>query len=170
MSVSVQDLADHLRIPATDPKAMELDQVLAATIEVVTATVGVVETDTVRVRPTWSGALLLPAVGVAVVTVTDPTGGDVPVGDCDVDTSAGVVRPPRPVARGEWVVAVTRVPSAAVDEATLIIARHLWETRRGRDGRAGAFAQPEDPIVPVGFAVPRRAQQLLRVVEAPGFA
>lgn len=94
----------------------------------------------------------------------------VAVGDLDLDVSTGLVRHATGwLSAGAYDATYTagRVTTiAAVDasqkEAVLVIAKHLWETRRGR-GRGGALASSTPPeSVPMGFLVPHRAKALLR--------
>lgn len=66
------------------------------------------------------------------------------------------------VVRRRVVVDEARVP-AEVTLATLVIAEHLWETQRGDASRPGFDDDglPDRASLLRGFALPRRAEQLL---------
>lgn len=174
MAVNLAGMATYLGIGASDALYPQLQGVLDATVELVESKVGQRgATPTLTVRPDGR-CLVLPAVHLASVdTITDPAGNTVALTDCDVDEVAGVVVLPSVVTSGyqrAYTVEVTTATSAAVDEATLIIGKHLWESRRGNRGQAAnAYAQDMD-VVPVGFAIPRRAAELLTPLMAPGAA
>jgi len=167
MTVTLADLADYLAITAADSRYAQVQDVLDATLEHVASIVGPAGASTVTVRPTGY-KLILPATNLATVgTVTDPLGAVVT--PTDTDLASGVVTIATVVTPGAYTVTVTRGDSASVDEAVRIIAKHLWETRRGRAGRDAAFAQGDEQV-PMGFAIPRRAAELLAPVTVPGFA
>lgn len=172
MAVTLASLASFMGITDVDPRYPQLQGVLDATVEHVEGMVGPQATTTaVVVRPVRD-RLVLPVVRLASVdAIADPDGAAVAVADCDVNLAAGVVvLPSLPVVAGGYTVTVSTTISYAVDEATRIIAQHLWETRRGRFGaREGAFASDGD-AVPMGFAIPRRAAELLAPLIVPGFA
>lgn len=172
MAVTLADLAAFMGITSADPRYTQLQGVLDATVEHVEGMVGPVGgAGTFVVQP--SGArLVLPAVRlVSVDGIEDPNGVAVTVTDCTVNLAAGViVLPAAPSVAGGYTVTVTTPDSYRADEAVRIIAQHLWETRRGRYGaRADAFAGDADPV-PLGFAIPRRAAELLAPLMVPGFA
>lgn len=118
---------------------------------------------TERVDSTGSGALMLSHTPVASVTSIVGTGGST-VTAYDLSPGAGIVYG---VGSGAYDVTYVAGRFDAVADVTddistavLIIAKHLWETRRGQAGRPGALGDSE-PVPSYGFAVPRRAQELL---------
>lgn len=52
--------------------------------------------------------------------------------------------------------------------ATYIIGSHLWETQRGRGSRPQSYGGEPAEVVPRGFAVPTRAEELLAGHRVPG--
>lgn len=74
----------------------------------------------------------------------------------------------RPVVGGGWVDVTYRVGRdpvpAALRLAVLVIVRHLYATQRGPGPSAGAS---DADRVPMGFAVPRRAAELMEAHRAP---
>jgi len=167
MAVTLADLTGYLGITNADIRYTQVQDVLDATLEHVASIVGPAGAPTVSVRPTGY-RLILPATHLAVLgAVTDPLGAVVT--PTDVDLAAGVVTLGTVVTPGAYTVTLTRTTSASVDEAVRIIAKHLWETRRGRAGRDAAMAQGDEQV-PMGFAIPRRAAELLAPLTVPGFA
>lgn len=120
-----------------------------------------------------SRALMLPCGPVAeVAELVSPSGVDVvaSLGASDVDWAAAVVQVSR-VEAGEWVARVTTATTAertaALKQAVLIIAAHLWGARAGaaRPG-AGAAAAAAGP----GYAIPNRATELMAPYARAGVA
>ncbi|WP_402465788.1 hypothetical protein [Isoptericola aurantiacus] len=54
--------------------------------------------------------------------------------------------------------------------AVFFLGSHLWEMRRGRQGRRGAYARDDEPAPQTGFAIPRRALELMADHLLPGMA
>lgn len=170
MSATLADFVAFSDISQTDKRYAQAQGVLDAAAEWVEDTVGVRGGSPVfEVRPQGK-ALILPAVGVAsVVEVTDPD--DVTVTPYDVDKAAGIVwLETVSTTPGPYTVTVTTDTSARVDEATLHIAKHLWETRRGKVATQFAGGEAGDTAPFMGYAIPRRAVELLSGIAAPGFA
>lgn len=176
-NVDIDDLRNFLHL-SSSADVEGLTEVLAATVDRVQSMVTVsLDTDevTYRPRPRPTGALLIPTGADELLTVTDPTGVDVDAADLDVDLDAGIIWPTsRTLHRGAWTVTV-RYPgaSAAVLLAVKIIAKHLWGVHRGSGGRAGprgGVAAQDEPAL-AGFAIPRRARELLEpYLSEGGFA
>lgn len=169
MSVTLADFVAFSGVNQTDPKCAQLQDALDAAAEWVTAQVGVRGGSPVlKVRATPGGTLVLPLTGLASVDeVRDPDGAAVT--PTDVDEAAGLVWLPT-MRAGAYTVTVTTAASARVDEATLHIAKHLWETRRGKVATQFAGGEAGDTAPFMGFAIPRRAVELLSGIAAPGFA
>lgn len=170
MTVTEATASAFLGLSASDPRQGQLAGVLQAALDYVAGRVGTRgATSTYTVHPDGK-ALILPFAPVSSVSaVTDPFGTSVDLSTAAVDLRAGVVTlasATKDGPRTAYTVTMTLPASAMADEATLIIVKHLWETRRGREGREQVFASPEDDV-PVGFAIPRRAAQLLAAVETP---
>lgn len=111
-------------------------------------------------------ALVLPARQLqALVSVTDADGRVIPAESVTANLRAGVLtldvdgRPP-------WTVVVTpRERKASIALAVKIIAANLWETQRGRTGgdrRGGFNPVAEETVTLRGFAIPRRAAEILQ--------
>lgn len=122
---------------------------------------------TVRVYPTASGYIRMPFPidSTASVTVADPNGTTVTADD--VDYEAGVIDLGTAwTTRKAWTVTATpAAPATSVLLAVKIIASHLFDVHRGKSNTT-AGAQPwmqsaDDLVPPSGFAMPRRAQELL---------
>ena len=117
--------------------------------------------------PMWNArALALPIQGrdmASLDALVDPLGVDVTASLVaqDIDWNNATIVCPY-MRRGVWAVTATTAREAyeaeALKEATLIIAKQLWETRRGHDARA-AMAGATPPLL--GFSVPERAKELM---------
>ena len=96
--------------------------------------------------------------------LTDPYGLDVTgaLTAPDIDWMAAVVVCPY-MRRGIWQVTATTArdaaDAAALKEAALVIGKHQWEARRGMQARPGPYGDAAPPVS--GFAIPRRAQELM---------
>lgn len=163
--VTLAALSEYLKMPTTGPANDLLNDKLDAALAYVATRVGPLDVAqrTYRAYPTPSGRLCLSADRLAaVVEVRDPDGAVVvPV---DVDLEAGIVNVGRVWSRTRaWEVDATREAFAAdVSEAVKIIASHLYELHRGRDARPGFTPSADDSTPPPsGFAIPRRASELL---------
>ena len=86
----------------------------------------------------------------------------------DVDVDAGAVVLGARAAAGAYTVTV-RFPDAPADvkEACLHIIKHLWSIRRGAQGGARGDVDAQAQIQQ-GFAIPRRALELLAPYERVG--
>jgi hypothetical protein len=110
---------------------------------------------------------------VSVTSVTPELGGSALASTAfTVDTDHHVIRLLTAYAYG-WYILVYRAGLSTIPEevklAGLIIADHLWKVQNGSGGRG---APGEDDLLPsgFGFAIPRRALELLAHDMAPGFA
>ncbi|NCT90250.1 hypothetical protein GXB85_04685 [Cellulomonas sp. APG4] len=175
--VTQAELATFLKMTPTHEEATSalLSEVLDAALEQVELRVGplVSASQTYVVYPNGRN-LVLPATHlVSVGTVTDPHGNVVDADLIDTNLLSGIVTVPSTVA-GKWTVqATTREHGASLKQAVKIIAAHLWESQRGRAGggaRAGAYtaAADADPTPKMGFALPRRALELIKPFTVPG--
>lgn len=164
-------LREHLGMRSDDPSDVDALAVAATGTAEGVCNIGpiVYRAATERVRATGYGALMLTGYPVASVSSVVAVSGESVSGPFDVDANSGIVRPTvatcTPGASylvtyqaGRWATAVEVDPDIAL--AVCIIAKHLHETRRGQGSRPGALGDSE-PVLPYGFAVPRRADQLL---------
>jgi hypothetical protein len=168
--VSLAELKEHFNIPATDTSHdAELPQYAASATEVVEALVGPVARRTVvedHIGALGDTLFLRQRPVIELTSVNGQLTGteSYAVEDLDVFTGAGLLR--RLVGgtfagplRVTYVAGRTIVPER-YKMAALIIARHLWETQRGAGGpRLGGYN--EAPVPGFGFAIPRRAAELL---------
>lgn len=107
---------------------------------------------------------------VAVTSITPDLGTAYDSARYVVDTTIDQVHFRWGVRRG-WVTMVytaglSTVPYR-VKNAGLELARHLWLTQNGSSGRGRS---DDDIPVPMGFAVPRRVDELLQTIHVGGFA
>lgn len=172
--VTITELAAFMRAPdlATSDTAA-LQEHLDAAIEYVQSVVGPVGEVSVHWDVYASDTqrqIVLPATRVQeIVSITAPDGSAVTVDHRrDVNKLAGIVTVPRPM-RGTWTVeGRTADASSSIKLAIKIIASHLWGTQRGTGGgRTSMYAAPDTTATPVGFAIPRRAEQLLAPYAIP---
>lgn len=183
---TVDDLKIHANI-TTDTHDTELGDMLDAAVEVVEGIVGPVGEGTVT-ETHWnvsSGVLVLrqhPA--SALVSVSSRVGATTTalmLADYELDPATGIVR----LANGSgfygtFVVSYSTgraVVPAAIRLAILIVAAHLWETQAMpgmegivQPGFGGADGIPDAGSVGRGFAIPNRAQELLRPFALPVIA
>lgn len=164
--VSLDELTTHLTAAAVGDEQEQLQDHLDATLEWVAERVGPLTGVAQEYAVFADGRhLVLPATHlVTIVSVTDPNGRDVT--PRMVDRLAGIVHVSLAVP-GEWTVtASTRAHGKAVRLAVLIIASHLWETKRGRGAGGPRAAMMATGIEPAssgsGYAIPHRAADLLR--------
>lgn len=109
---------------------------------------------------------------VTVTSVTPQYGGALPASSYAVDTTNSQIE----LLYGGygWYTVVYAAGPAGIAENVKLagqeVARHLWRVRNGTAGRG----TPDDDVImtPMGFAVPRRAEELLaaRDMAIPGFA
>ena len=177
--VTVKQLADFINAPEyaedtkTEPGSTLLES-LEAAVEWVESQVGPLESVTRDYTVYPDGrALVLPDTHlVAITAITDPDGRPVTI-PTDVNRLAGVITFPTRLRRGEWTVtAQSREHGSSVALAVKIIASHLFDVKRGAssDGpRAGIFSpvNGDGPSGTTGFAIPRRAAQLLAPFRRP---
>ena len=151
------------------PGTSEQQAVLTAAIGWVEERCGPITATDVRVlaaqRGRYSRDLVLPVRPVGVVTaVLDPQALDViaQLEAEDVNWRAGVITAPYH-RDGDWQIRLTTARTTAqvadLKEATLIIGKHLWESRNGL-ARSGMYSS-DRPVFPPGYAIPSRAAQLL---------
>ncbi|MFB7736170.1 hypothetical protein ACFC08_17650 [Streptomyces sp. NPDC056112] len=122
---------------------------------------------TERCRPDSRGRILLSNVPVMAVTSMQTPDGSTTwnPADIDADASTGLLT----VTAGRGLTAQVDVTYTAgmrmVSEdyrlAALIIVQHLWETKRGRMGAIQGSADDPPYLFGRGFALPRRALELL---------
>lgn len=173
--VSLAETKAHLNIPSTvTTHDEELRRHIGSATGVVEGHIGPVVRRTVSAErhPGGCYAVVLHHTEVISVTSVTPvaTGGTaVTVADLDVDP-AGIIRykdgyTAFPYGMYLWTYVVGRVtiPDEVV-LAALIIVKHLWETQRGGTITVAPGEEVLDPRF--GFAVPRRAIELLRPHEA----
>lgn len=107
---------------------------------------------------------------VAVTSITRELGTAMDAAAYTVDTDRGLVRFYWGVPRGWYTIVYTAGVATVpyrVKNAGLELARHLWLTQNGSSGRGRS---DDDIPVPMGFAVPRRVDELLAPDVVPGFA
>lgn len=134
-------------------------------------------TITLTARSLAGCSLVLPAARLAsVVSLTDPLGRPATFTGAELhDLQAGVVALPYRQ-RGTWTVVATFDAEIPDDLrlGTLIIGKHLWDTQRspgrGEGARPGFGPGSEMATPPMGFAIPRRALELLAPYWLPGTA
>lgn len=161
------DLREHLGMAPGDASPVSAFATSATAAAEGTCGVGpiVQRTVTERVTTTGSGALVLsrpPVVSISSIA-SAPSGAPV-AGPFDLSSRAGIVYG---MQSGTYTVTYLagRVTSASdvpgdLAMAILIIAKHLYETRRGQSSRPSSLGESE-PVLPYGFAIPRRAEELL---------
>jgi len=160
-AVELQDLKAHLTPSGSDG---EQQRVLDAAIALVEERVGpLTATDVTEVHVVLGPTLVLEQCPVAEIISIEV--GSVPVASAQyrLDQRSGIVRAlgGRSFA-GEYTVTYKAgwdAPPAELQLAVLLIAAQLWETQQV-PGRRPQFGQP-DGAVPAGFAVPRRAAELM---------
>lgn len=164
--VTLAELKAHLN-KTSDADDAELGDFLAASERHVEELVGPVLWREVT-QTSRDCALALHTLPVLSV---DTIGGLAPTG-YTVDLEAGIVEGlPRGVRLAVVYTAGRAECPQDIRTATLIIAKHLWETQRGRaSNRAGGLAEGEQ-VVPSGYLIPHRAAALLRPhARVEGFA
>lgn len=178
--VTVRALADFIDAPGyaddvrTEP-GRTLKEALDAAVEWVETQIGPLDSAArdYTVYPDGRSLVLPDTHLLEVSAITAPDGSDVAVPD-DVNRLAGVITFPARLRRGEWTVtATTREHGASVALAVKIIAAHLFDVKRG----ASSAGPRTDIFNPVGgdtltggssgFAIPRRAAQLLAPFKRP---
>lgn len=165
------DVKRQLNIPIDDHHDdEELQQYLDGVVPLVERIVGPVDDREVTERHDGGGRVIALGVTpvVALVSVTTLAGVSVDVDGVDVDGPTGAAML---TAGGRWPTDLRVVYTAGrggqappnVRLATLIIVQHLWSTQRGRSQRI--YGEPSEETVAApgfGFAIPRRAAELLR--------
>lgn len=165
---TVADLKAHMQY-GTDDDGTDDDELryfLTAALEVAESIVGPLAPRTVTETHYGVSSDLLVLREAPVVSLTSvSTLTPYLLADFTVDAETGIVR----LAAGRRIygdVTVTYVAGRsaipyAVSLATLIIAAHLWETQRGSGPSAGPLQPDLAPAVPMGFAIPNRAVEML---------
>lgn len=177
MTISVNDLINHLQMTPGGAPVEELQTYLDASIRVVEARCGPIQAQETTLRCRANGKnLVLPVTHLrSVSAVRAPDGSTVTVDERELNLLAGIIPVPS-VRPGWWEVDVkigTDDVPADLELAVFIVASHLWEIKRGRAGRPQAYYGGENSDtqdVPRGFAVPARAAELMRPYVMPGFA
>ena len=178
--ISLADAKTSLNIKTT-ANDEELRSYINAATRVVEHYVGPVAIRSFsEVRPSGSVLVLsrIPVVAVTSLAPVYPSGVTYTVADLDVDAETGIVRH----LSGLWFYGPQRVTYTAgravvADNwqvAARIIIQHLWQTQRGGSRRPG-MGQSDDIIEQqlvsvMGFAIPRRAVELLQPDQVPGIA
>lgn len=169
---ALADLKNQLNIPSSDTtNDTELTIYLNASNEVCEALVGPsASTSFSELYGADDGLLILMHRPVIAITSVTPTSGAVLASTAytlDKDRNAVQINAGLP---GQWTVVYTAgwtsIPARA-QLAQVIIGQHLWETQRG--GMVpSAFAPQEMVTLPgMGFAIPRRAAELLASLGSP---
>lgn len=180
-AVTLEVFKDHLNIPAgnTQDDAEVTRTLIAATSAAEgRGRVGPIIARAFDHRAASTGGVVVlpkrPLVSIDAVVGTRG-GQSLVAADLGVDKLAGIVeyRDGRGIPSGAFDFTYTAgwfTSVAEVDEdvalAVCIIGKHLWETQRGRQSRPGILgntstAQADPDRVPLGYALPNRAQQLL---------
>lgn len=176
-AATVQEFRDYAKIPSA-AEDLELEPVIGAATRVAETSrecgIGpIIKRDFTRRVDVADGRAWWPlSPAVEVKTFVGVRGARTYLAaELDLDPDIGLIR----AADGGWLdsgtydatVTVGRVATVADvepdhKEGVLVIAKHLWETRRGR-GRGGALAAgtPPEELIPAGFLVPHRAKSLL---------
>lgn len=171
---TLSEFKRHLNIPDSNTSNdTELTDVLTAASELVEKIIGgplAVQSFTQRYNT--SADVIAPNYRplVAVTSVTPDYGTALDSSTYTVDTAAGTVTS----LYGTWgtgtlvyTAGLAAVPYR-IKLAGLIIAKHIWETQRG-SGRPGDGDNDSwNPTM--GYAIPRRAQELLEYDQIPGIA
>jgi hypothetical protein len=108
---------------------------------------------------------------VSVTSLTPDQGSAIDSSGYVADTRLGVIRLRWQLGYGLYTLVyragLASVVSERVKEAGLIVAKHLWQTRNGGGGRQS----PDELVMTgLGFAVPRRAAEMLAKDNIPGIA
>lgn len=165
---TVADLKAHLQYPANDDGTDdgELGYFLSAAVEVVEGIVGPLSPCSVTETHYGVSSNLIVLDKAPVVSLTSVTTA-VPrlLTDFTLDAETGVLRTiPGIRIYGDvtvtYVVGRSGVPFG-VHLASVVIAAHLWQTQRGNGPSAGPLQPDLAPPVPMGFAIPSRATELL---------
>jgi hypothetical protein len=161
--VSVSALKQHLNITASTWDA-ELALICDAAQEHVESLIGPVLHRTVVQTASASAGRELVLNTTPAMTVTSITGAGSPLSGYTLNAATGIVGDVSYTgsATVTYTVGRTSCPAAVV-MATLIIAKHLWETQTGNTPSAMPDAEEFDTATDLGFgfAVPRRAAELL---------
>ncbi len=156
---TVEELATHARVKPADVEEFrdDLQRFIGAACGLVESSCGPLDDGSTRRVRLSGGMLLLPFSGVESVTVTGPAGAAV-VDVTASDLASGIVRLTGATA-GTYTVTVVREKDAedALWLAALIIAKNLWDLRRG----ATATRPGDDDLVPERYAVPSQAWGLM---------
>ncbi|MGV4984516.1 hypothetical protein ACVB8X_13930 [Streptomyces sp. NRAIS4] len=132
-------------------------------------------TFTERCTPDSDGLVLLSNVPVLTLTSAQTPDGLTTwnVADLDLDSATGLVAAKTGTPLNADVdmtyTAGLRIVPDDYQLATLIIIQHLWETQRGRYGAVPGGSQEPEYMTGRGFALPRRALELLDTT-LPGIA
>ena len=184
---TVDDLRRHANMTSTADDA-ELQDHLDAAVEIVEGLIGPIDapaTVTETHYNTSSDVLVLKRMPVgALVSVSSRVGASttaLTLADYELDAASGLLR----VASGarfygSYTVSYTSgrdALPASIHLAVLIIAAHLWETQRMpgmgdsvQPGFGGADGVPDAGSLGRGYAIPNRAQELLRPYMLPSVA
>lgn len=144
-------------------------EALSLYIASATAVVEYITGPLIRVDQTWTEVLMYPASSMVLphttITVTSVTvdGNELGEGDYLVDEDAGIVHSRTHMFYDKVSIGFTagdeEIPPQA-RQACLEVIAHMWQATR-QDGRPEPVG--EDTVVtPMGFAIPRRAQELLQ--------
>lgn len=162
----------HLNIPSSNTSNdTELTDVLTAASEIVEKIIGgPLAVTSFTQRYSTRDSVIVPNYRplVSVTSITPDYGTALDSSTYTVDTGAGTVSS----SYGTWgsgtlvyTAGLSSIPYR-VKLAGLIIGKHLWETQRG----AGRPGDADEYVPPAGYAIPRRAQELLEYDQIPGIA
>lgn len=164
--VTLEDLADYMKVPnyvEDSDNGPILNEALDAAITWAENGCGPVGVDEYTYRAEPRGrSLVLPTLDLReVLSVTSPSGTEVtPVA---VKLGAAVITLPDPVEAGVYEVLVRPrvLPLASMALAVKLVASHLFQPRRGNSRQAGGVAPVSDSSGTRGYAIPRRASELV---------
>lgn len=170
---TLAEFKDWLRWNGGTAEDVKLQMVLSAASEWVEWRIGGPLADTViteRQRTNGRAIVTRRQPLISVTSITPDLGTTLDPSWYTVDTDTNMIRFYWGV-RASWVTIVyhaglTTIPYR-VKGAGLELARHLWLTQNGSSGRGRS---DDDTPVPMGFAVPRRVEEMLAPTPLIGFA
>lgn len=180
-AITTETLMQHLRLPPdqTSEQMARLGEYAAAATLVAedTCRVGPIVARPVTVRKAAvAGILRLTAWPVfSVTTLTGPTGRALDTATLQISSDGVTVA--GGLTGGDWTVTYLAGRYATADDVppnlalgVCILAKHLWDTQRGRAVRGSALAGEPEEQPSAGFLVPHRARLLLQPFEQLAFA
>ncbi|MFD9943200.1 hypothetical protein ACFWYW_14595 [Nonomuraea sp. NPDC059023] len=170
--ISLTDAKNHLKIPLTDTTHdADISEWIRASAVIIEHHVGAAlpTARTEQLRGGTRHLLLAHRPVLQIDSVTLPGGGTLPPAGYELDAEAGVLTRMAGAHESHWehghitisYTAGRREILAHIRLAARIIVAHQWETRRGRMGGARAAGADEVWDPRMGYAIPRRALELL---------